>query len=81
MKTLYIFEFSREDSPNEAEWFVADRHLSHKQEQKLAYDHLNATIYEGEGFTNKEIKDWVTVEQVYPVMESMIREIIQSREE
>jgi len=79
MKTLYIFEFSREDAQNESEWFVADKGLTYDQEQKLAYDYLNATLYEGEGFTNKEIQDWVTVEQVYEVMESLIEEIITSR--
>ena len=80
MKTLYIFEFSREDADNEAEWFVAEKGLTSEQEQKLAYEHLLNTLYEGEGFTIKDIKDWVTVEQVFPVMESLIVEIIKSRQ-
>ena len=81
-KTLYIFEFSREDCDNESEWFVAESGLDWDKKNELAYAHLVGTVYEGfdnDLMTTEDVKQRATVEVVYEVDSEMIEEIIKSR--
>ena len=79
--TLYICEFSREDSVNESEWFVGLTDLDYDQKRELAYKHLLNTIYEGGEDTIDDVKEWVTIEGVYEVDQGLIKEVYLSQKD
>lgn len=82
-KTIYVLEFSREDSENESEWFVAEVGLDYDQLKQLAYKHLSDTVYEGYIDDNPDfnIHEEVTVEGVYSVSPELIKEVVDSYKE
>lgn len=76
MKRLYIFEFSREDSENECEWFVGKATWSYDEQEEHAYKHLRANILDD--YSLDEVKEIATVEGVYNVDDLMIKEVYKS---
>ena len=82
-KTIYVLEFSREDSENESEWFVAEVGLEYEKLEELAYKHLENSIYDGyaEDDEDFDIHNEVTVEGVYSVAPELIKEVVDSYKE
>lgn len=78
MKALYIFEFSRDDCDNESEWFVGDASWSYDRQELGCYEHLQNTVFSGDGLSISDIKEYCQVVAVYPVDNRLIREIYES---
>lgn len=76
-KALYIFEFSRPDSDNEAEWFVGKDGISYEEQEELCYKHLNANVYEE--WTLAELKDEAEIVAIYRVADDLINKVYKSR--
>ena len=72
---LYIFEFSREDSENEAEWFVGEVSWDYKTQEENAYKHLLENIYDDDGYSLDDVKELATVEGVFGVNKELIKEV------
>ena len=78
MKVLYIFEFSREDSANEAEWFVGEASWDYNTQVENAYKHLLDNVYDGDDYSLDNVKEMATVEGVYNVDKALIKEVYKS---
>jgi hypothetical protein len=81
-KTIYVLEFSRDDSENESESFVAEVGLEYEDLERLAYQHLEKSFFA----SYKDVEDWditdkVTIEGVYPVAPEFIKEVVDSYKE
>lgn len=76
-KTLYIAEFSRDDSDNESIWFVGLSNLTYEEQEELAYQNIKSDIYDDD-CTIEELKEDVTVEGVYTIPQELIAEVYES---
>lgn len=80
-KTLYIAEFIRDDYKNESIWFVAPSNLKYEQQEAETYKHIIDEYYD-EDMTAQELRKWgVSIEGIYTIDSSMIKEVYESEAE